>query len=67
MIVIDHGKIKMRWMSPIEYARLQGAPNYKISVQRNQALTGFADAVCVPVIEWIDANVLAPIAAQPRT
>ncbi len=64
VIVIDHGKIKMRWMSPIEYARLQGAPNYKISVQRNQALTGFADAVCVPVIEWIDANVLAPIAAQ---
>lgn len=54
----------MRWMSAVEYARLQGAPDYKFNVRRNQALTGFADAVCVPVIEWIDRHVLAPAATQ---
>ncbi len=64
VIVIDHGAVRMRWMSAVEYARLQGVPNYKISVPRNQALTGFADAVCVPVIEWIAHYVLSPAASQ---
>jgi DNA (cytosine-5)-methyltransferase 1 len=64
IIVINDGKVKMRWMSPTEYARLQGVPGYKFCVPRNQALTGFADAVCVPVIEWIDRNTLALVAAQ---
>jgi len=64
VIVVDSGTVKMRWMSPVEYARLQGVPHYPIRVRRNQALTGFADAVCVPVIEWIDHNVLSPVAAS---
>jgi DNA (cytosine-5)-methyltransferase 1 len=64
VIVINRGEVKMRWMSAIEYARLQGAPNYKFCVQRNQALTGFGDAVCVPVIDWIARHTFSPIAAQ---
>jgi DNA (cytosine-5)-methyltransferase 1 len=55
------GKIRMRWMTPREYARLQGCPDYPIQVDRNDALWGFGDAVCVPVISWIAENVLSQL------
>jgi DNA (cytosine-5)-methyltransferase 1 len=59
--------IKMRLMTPREYARLQGVPdNYPIPLQLNQALTGFGDAVCVPVIVWIAENILNPLAISLR-
>lgn len=57
--------IRMRWMSPREYARLQGCPEYPIHVERNEALWGFGDAVCVPVIGWIAENVLSQIFLAP--
>jgi len=34
----------------------QGADDFPITVADNRALTGFGDAVCVPVIEWIGRN-----------
>lgn len=46
---------------PREYARLQGCPNFPINVERNDALFGFGDAVCVPVIEWMAQNVLSQL------
>lgn len=56
------GQIWMRSMTPREYARLQGVPDqYPIPVNGVQALTGFGDAVCVPVITWIGDNVLNPL------
>jgi DNA (cytosine-5)-methyltransferase 1 len=55
------GRIRMRWMTPREYARLQGCPDYPIEVGPNEALWGFGDAVCVPVISWIAENVLSQI------
>lgn len=61
IFVAGKGTLKMRWMSPREYARLQGCPNFPIKVDRNQALFGFGDAVCVPVIRWIAKNVLSQI------
>ena len=48
-------------MTPREYARLQGAPQFNIQRGVNQSLTGFGDGVCVPVIEWVDANILSRI------
>lgn len=55
--------IKMRVMTPREYARLQGVPDhYPISTNGIQALTGFGDAVCVPAISWIAQHVLNPLA-----
>jgi DNA (cytosine-5)-methyltransferase 1 len=38
-----------------------GADNYRINVSLNQALFGFGDAVCVPVIEWIARYYLNPL------
>lgn len=55
------GELRMRWMNPREYARLQGASDFPIDVERNDALFGFGDAVCVPVISWIAANVLSQL------
>ena len=56
------GQIRMRTMTPREYARLQGVPDhYPINVNGNKALTGFGDAVCVPAVSWIAENVLSEL------
>jgi DNA (cytosine-5)-methyltransferase 1 len=67
VIVVQDGGLRMRWMSPREYARLQGVPDFPLMLPRNQLLYGFADAVCVPVIRWVDRNALTPLyeAASP--
>jgi DNA (cytosine-5)-methyltransferase 1 len=61
VVLIRDGQLKMRWMTPREYARLQGAPEFSIQRGINQSLTGFGDGVCVPVIEWVDENILSKI------
>lgn len=62
LVILGDGRLKVRWMSPGEYARLMGAPNYPIDgVSDNQAYSGFGDAVCVPVVEWLARNYLAPV------
>jgi DNA (cytosine-5)-methyltransferase 1 len=62
VIAVKKGVLMMRWMSPREYARLQGAADYKlVGENENQQMFGFGDAVCVPVIEWVDKNVLTPL------
>ena len=48
-------------MTPRECARLMGANDFVINVSLNQALFGFGDAVCVPVIAWIARNYLNPL------
>lgn len=49
-----------RLLTPKECARLMGAGGFKISGSLNQALFGFGDAVCVPVIRWIAEHYLEP-------
>jgi DNA (cytosine-5)-methyltransferase 1 len=61
VIAISGGKLRMRWMSAREYARLQGAGDFKITVPAGQAMHGFGDAVCVPAISWIDRQILTPV------
>jgi DNA (cytosine-5)-methyltransferase 1 len=53
-----HGKYFVRLLTPRECARLMGADDFIIDVPLNQALFGFGDAVCVPVIRWIAKNYL---------
>jgi DNA (cytosine-5)-methyltransferase 1 len=68
LIKVGRGKIQMRAMTPREYARLQGVPDkFPIYVDGVQALTGFGDAVCVPVISWIAENVLNPLVKDFQT
>ncbi len=61
VMVITDGKVRFRWMSPREYARLQGAPEFTLAENTIQSLYGFGDGVCVPVVRWVDENVLTPI------
>ena len=67
VVLIHDQKVMMRWMTPREYARLQGAPKFNLQRGVNQSLTGFGDGVCVPVIEWIDANILSQICEHSDT
>jgi DNA (cytosine-5)-methyltransferase 1 len=58
------GQYQARLITPREAARLMGADDYIIDVPLNQALFGFGDAVCVPVIAWIAEHYLNPVAMQ---
>jgi DNA (cytosine-5)-methyltransferase 1 len=58
------GKYMARLLTPRECAMLMGADDYEIAVPRNQALFGFGDAVCVPVIEWIAQYYLNPVVSE---
>jgi DNA (cytosine-5)-methyltransferase 1 len=62
LVAASRGRVKIRWMTPREYARLQGAPRYRLAaVSDNQALFGLGDAVCVPVVAWIARDYLVPL------
>lgn len=61
MFVAGKGKYSVRLLTPRECARLMGADDFKITVPFNQALFGFGDAVCVPVIEWVTRYYLNPV------
>jgi DNA (cytosine-5)-methyltransferase 1 len=55
------GQYRARLITPREAARLMGAGDFRLNgASLNQALFGFGDAVCVPVIEWIATHVLQP-------
>ena len=57
----DLTPILTRLLTPRECARLMGAGEFMINVPLNQALFGFGDAVCVPVIQWIATYYLNPV------
>jgi DNA (cytosine-5)-methyltransferase 1 len=61
LVQAGFGKFNARLLTPREAARLMGADDYHIAVPFTQALTGFGDAVCVPVIEWIARHYLQPV------
>jgi len=58
LVKAGFGEFYARLLTPRECARLMGADDFIISSSLNQALFGFGDAVCVPVIEWIAENYL---------
>lgn len=62
LVEAGKGEVRVRWMTPREYARLMGAPDFRLSARRNQALFGFGDAVCVPVIAWLCEHYVGPAA-----
>jgi DNA (cytosine-5)-methyltransferase 1 len=58
----EGGRVRMRWMTSVEYARLQGARHCGPVVSERQALFGYGDAVCVPAVSWLDQEILSPLA-----
>ena len=61
LFVAGKGRFSVRLLTPRECAHLMGADDFVLKVSLNQALFGFGDAVCVPVIEWIGKNYLNPV------
>lgn len=62
VVMAGQGRIAVRWMTPLEYARLMGAPDYSLEGLRDsQILFGFGDAVVVPAVQWVGDNYLAPL------
>ncbi|MFC6154226.1 DNA cytosine methyltransferase [Nocardioides yefusunii] len=67
VVRLGRNKLQVRWMTPLEYARLMGAGDYNLSkVRNNQALFGFGDAVAVPAVTWLAENYLTPLVKQAQ-
>ena len=66
LLEAGRGNAAARLLTPLECARLMGADEFRIGgdISLNQALFGFGDAVCVPVICWIAENYLNPLFAE---
>jgi len=64
LFVAGNGRFAVRLLTARECSRLMGADDFAIKTPLNQALFGFGDAVCVPVIEWIARNYLNPVWTQ---
>ncbi|MGH8018732.1 MAG: DNA cytosine methyltransferase [Opitutaceae bacterium] len=67
LFVGGRGDARARLLTGRECARLMGADDFALTVPLNQALFGFGDAVCVPVIAWIARNYLNQIAEDQST
>jgi len=62
VVRLGEGDVRVRWMTPREYANLMGAGQYRLDGARtNQSLFGFGDAVAVPVVEWLGKHYLMPL------
>ena len=56
------GELRVRWMTALEYARLQGAPTFRWgTMPETQARFALGDAVCVPAVAWLAKNYLLPL------
>lgn len=65
VVRVGKNELRVRWMTPREYARLMGAGAYELgSIKDNQALFGFGDAVAVPAVTWLAENYLMPLVQQ---
>jgi DNA (cytosine-5)-methyltransferase 1 len=60
LLRVGKGEINVRLLTPKECARLMGIGEFNLSGTINEALFGFGDAVCVPVITWIAEHYLNP-------
>lgn len=59
LVESGRGELRIRWLSPREYARLMGAPSFVLAERGSQTLFGFGDAVCVPLVRWLCEHYLA--------
>jgi DNA (cytosine-5)-methyltransferase 1 len=63
-----NGTVRVRWMTPNEYAVLMGAAAYNLDGLRPlQVMFGCGDAVVVPVVEWLATHYLRPLATGELT
>ncbi len=67
IVVVEGRQIRSRLLSPREAARLMGAPeDYPLPARYNDAYHLFGDGLVVPVVNWLSAHLLTPLAAVTR-
>jgi DNA (cytosine-5)-methyltransferase 1 len=67
IVVVDGPQIRSRLLSPREAARLMGVPDdYPLPGKYNDAYHLFGDGLAVPVVRWLSAHLLTPIALADR-
>lgn len=59
------GAARIRPLTGVEYARLQGAGSFPVNVGDRQARMGFGDAVCVPAVRWLVRHAFAHLTYLP--
>jgi DNA (cytosine-5)-methyltransferase 1 len=63
LVVIEQGHVRTRLISAREGARLMGVPDdYPLPASQNAALQLIGDGVAVPVVRWLNENLLTPLA-----
>lgn len=61
VVCAGNGQLAVRWMTGLEYARLQGAGDFKLDGFTDaQVRYAFGDAVAVPAVSWLMDNAVVP-------
>lgn len=61
VVFIGNENARMRWMTGLEYARLQGAGDFNLNgFRESQVQYAFGDAVAVPVVTWLMEQAVLP-------
>ena len=61
VVIAGGGKARIRWMTGLEYARLQGAGDFNLKgFRESQIQYAFGDAVAVPVVTWLMEQAIIP-------
>lgn len=65
VLVVEGKQLASRLLSPREAARLMGVTdNYPLPEKYNDAYHLFGDGVVVPVVSWLEKNLLRPLAGR---
>ena len=68
VVVSRNGQIRVRHMTGLEYARLQGAGDFDLTgFRESQIRYAFGDAVAVPAVEWLMSSVVVPLVGIVRS
>ncbi len=61
VVFLGEGEARIRWMTGLEYARLQGAGDFNLDGFRDSQIQyAFGDAVAVPVVTWLMEQAVVP-------
>jgi DNA (cytosine-5)-methyltransferase 1 len=67
IIQVEGNRVRSRLLSTREAARLMGVPDsYPLPPNYNDAYHLFGDGVVVPVVSWLERNLLHPLASSTR-
>lgn len=65
LMIVDGSNIRSRLVSPREAARLMGVPDsYILPVRPNEAYQLFGDGVVVPVVSFLEQNLITPLSNE---